>query len=282
MDLITENFNDFQVRILLIDNKEWFIAKDIAEILEYKKTANAIKVHCKKAIEWKDFNKVTDSMTFKLHPQTKLILEPDVWRLIIKSEMPEAERIEEWIFEEVLPSIRKTGSYSLPKKSKDVDLDKLKKRVELIHFATNLVIDYKKSFFEIGITRQEELGITVNRAVAKDSTVDFLEIAEKKGLSTTEKYFTVTELCEIVRNGDFSEEAKKVVSTKKGDKPRPQNLNKILEKEGFQFRENEIWKTTEKGQEFSDFVQNKSQYSEKTVFHTVWKKEILNKLFSKK
>jgi prophage antirepressor-like protein len=177
MDLITKNFNDFQVRILLIDNKEWFIAKDIAEILEYKKTANAIKVHCKKAIEWKDFNKVTDSMTFKLHPQTKLILEPDVWRLIIKSEMPEAEKIEEWIFEEVLPQIRKTGSYSL---SETPDLDKLKKRVELIHFATNLVIDYKKSFFEIGITRQEELGITVNRAVAKDSTVDFLEIAKKK------------------------------------------------------------------------------------------------------
>jgi phage regulator Rha-like protein len=65
-------------------------------------------------------------------------------------------------------------------KPQDVDLDKLKKRVELIHFATNLVIDYKKSFFEIGITRQEELGITVNRAVAKDSTVDFLEIAKKK------------------------------------------------------------------------------------------------------
>jgi phage regulator Rha-like protein len=167
-------------------------------------------------------------------------------------------------------------------KSQDVDLSKLKKRAELIHVASNLAVDYEQAYLKVGITRQEELGITVNRAVAKDSTVDFLEIAEKKGLSTTEKYFTVTELCEIVRNGDFSEEAKKVVSTKNGEKPRPQNLNKLLEKEGFQFRENEIWKATEKGQEFSDFVQNKSKHSEKTVFHTVWKKEILNKLFSKK
>jgi phage regulator Rha-like protein len=164
-------------------------------------------------------------------------------------------------------------------KPQDVDLDKLKKRAELIHLASNLAVDYEQAYLKVGITRPQELGITVNRAVAKDSTVDFLEIAEKKGLSTTEKYFTVTELCEIVRNGDFSEEAKKLVSTKNGEKSRPQNLNKILEKEGFQFRENEIWKTTEKGQEFSDFVQNKSKHSEKTVFHTVWKKEILNKLF---
>jgi prophage antirepressor-like protein len=98
---------------------------------------------------------------------------------------------QKWVTREVLPQIRKTGSYSL---SETPDLSKLKKRAELIHIASNLVIDYKKSFFEIGITRKEELGITVNCSVAKDSTVDFLEIAEKKGLSTTEKYFTVTEL----------------------------------------------------------------------------------------
>ncbi|EJF07526.1 hypothetical protein ThvES_00003640 [Thiovulum sp. ES] len=115
--------------------------------------------------------------------------------------------------------------------------------------------------------------------MAKDSTVDFLEIAEKKGVSTTEKYYTVTELCQIVMNGDFSAEAKKLVSTKKGDKPRPQNLNKFLQELGFQTKDEDIWKATEKGQEFSDFVQNKSRHSEKTVFHTVWKKEILNKIF---
>jgi hypothetical protein len=52
-----------------------------------------------------------------------------------------------------------------------------------------------------------------------------------------------------------------------------------LEKLGFQFREDDLWKATEKGEKFSDFQQNKSKYSEKTVFHTVWKKEILNQLF---
>jgi prophage antirepressor-like protein len=273
----TFSFNSNQIRIILINGIEHFVAKDVAELLSYKRPADAVSQHCKRVINF-EIGKVPNANFSSKARIINLIPESDVWRLIIKSRLPEAEKVEEWIMEEVLPQIRKTGSYSV-QKNDESDLEKIKKRAELIHVASNLVIDYKKSFFEIGITRPEELGITVNRAVAKDSTIDFLEIAEKKGLSTTEKYFTVTELCEIVRNGDFSEEAKKLVSTKNGEKPRPQNLNKILEKDGFQFRENEIWKSTEKGQEFSDFVQNKSKHSEKTVFHIVWKKEILNELF---
>ncbi len=60
-------------------------------------------------------NLIGGGETPPLDPQIKLILEGDVWRLIIKSRLPEAEKIEEWIMEEVLPSIRKTGSYSTQK-----------------------------------------------------------------------------------------------------------------------------------------------------------------------
>jgi hypothetical protein len=174
-----------------------------------------------------------------------------------------------------IEEILKTGSYSIPKP----DLEKLEERVRVLEISQQEFKVFEDVFFRLGIERKEELAITTNRAVKKETGVDFLEIAEKKGLSTTEKYYTVTELCQIVINGDFSKEAKKLVSTKKGDKPRPQNLNKLLEKLGFQFREDDLWKATEKGKQFSDFVQNKSKYSEKTVFHTVWKKEILNQIF---
>ena len=78
---------------------------------------------------------------------------------------------------------------------------------------------------------------------------------------------------------DFSAEAKQLVSTKKGDKPRPQDLNKFLQENGYQTKENGIWKPTEKAKYFSDFVQNKSKHSEKTVYHLVWKIEVLEKLF---
>jgi hypothetical protein len=56
-------------------------------------------------------------------------------------------------------------------------------------------------------------------------------------------------------------------------------MNKHLQELGFQTKDEDICKATEKGEKFSDFVQNKSRHSEKTVFHTVWKKEILNEIF---
>jgi prophage antirepressor-like protein len=188
----------------------------------------------------------------------------------IKSER--AKKFRDWAEDLILQKVENEFSQNL-------NLTKLEERARVLEISEKEFGIFERVFYKLGIERKEELAITTNRAVKKETGVDFLEISEKKGLSTTEKYFTVTELCEIIRSGDFSEEAKKLVSTKNGEKPRPQNLNKILESNGFQFRENEIWKATEKGENFSDFVQNKSKHSEKTVFHLTWKKEILNELF---
>jgi phage anti-repressor protein len=165
-------------------------------------------------------------------------------------------------------------------KEQNGGLVSLKERGELITVSKNMFIDFEDVFYRIGITRKEELAVTSNRAVHKETGVDFIELAEKKGLSTPHKYFTVTELCQKVMDSDkFSEEAKKLVSTKRGDKPRPQNLNKILQTNGYQTKVDGIWKPTDKAKDFSDFVQNKSKHSEKTVFHLVWKMEILNIVF---
>jgi phage regulator Rha-like protein len=166
------------------------------------------------------------------------------------------------------------------KPKEDINLDSIKKRTELIISSKDQFIAFEDVFYRIGITRKEELAITSNRAVAKETGVDFIELAELKGVSTPHKYFTVTELCQKVMSSDkFSEEAKKLVSTKKGDKPRPQNLNKLLEENGFQTKVDDIWKPTDKAKDLADFVQNKSKHSEKTVFHTIWKMEILEELF---
>jgi prophage antirepressor-like protein len=211
MNLITKNFNSFQVRILLIDGKDWFVAKDVAELLEYKKTANAIKVHCKKPVEWQEFDKVTNTVTFKLHPQTKLILEPDVWRLIIKSEMPEAEKIEEWIMEEVLPSIRKTGSYSISELPNFSELlsqnEEAKKLVEFL--------EETKPFHLLLL--QKLLG---EKSISSLFQLDF-----------SQTYFLPTELGKL--HGISGREA-----------------NLLLERKGFQEKQDGIWKLTSSGKEF--------------------------------
>jgi hypothetical protein len=78
--------------------------------------------------------------------------------------------------------------------------------------------------------------------------------------------------------GNYSDEVKLSVSTK-NDKPNPRKLNLLLEENGFQEKQGKVWKVTEKGKEFSDFVQNKSRSSEKTVYHLCWKEEVLKELF---
>ncbi|EJF06524.1 ORF6N domain-containing protein [Thiovulum sp. ES] len=189
----------------------------------------------------------------------------------IKSER--AKKFRDWAEDLILQKVENDFSQNL-------NLQKIRERAELLEISEKEFGVFERVFYKIGITRKEELAITSNRAVAKETGVDFIELAEKKGISTPEKYFTVTELCQKVMDSDkYSDEVKKLVSTKAGDKPRPQNLNKILESHGFQEKIDGIWKATEKAKYFSDFVQNKSQYSEKTVFHTVWKKEILKEIF---
>lgn len=98
-----------EVRTLNEDGKIYFVASDIAKRLGYMKPANAISAHCRYTLK--------RSIP---HPQGKgtldvnVIPESDVYRLIIHSKLPAAERFEKWVFDEVLPSIRKTGGYTLP------------------------------------------------------------------------------------------------------------------------------------------------------------------------
>ncbi|MFA6397052.1 MAG: BRO family protein [Sulfurimonas sp.] len=104
------NFNDNEVRCQIINNEPWFVAKDVALLLGYTNPQKAIRDHCKKGILLRDIYRVNDSFTldeFDLQSQTKMIKEDDIFRLIVKSSLPEAERIEEWITKEVLPAIRK-------------------------------------------------------------------------------------------------------------------------------------------------------------------------------
>ncbi|KGB27525.1 antirepressor [Candidatus Liberibacter solanacearum] len=90
-----------------------FVAKDIATSLGYTDTDQAIRNHCDDPLK----RRVTDDLGRKQN--TACIKEPDVYRLIVKSKLPSAESFERWVFEEVLPTLRKTGSYSInPQKPK--------------------------------------------------------------------------------------------------------------------------------------------------------------------
>lgn len=98
------NFEGADVRVVTIDGEPWFVAKDVADLLGYADTDYAIRAHCKASQTW-----AGESSGQVRH--MKIIPERDLYRLVMKSQLPAAERFEEWVVGEVLPSIRKTGGY---------------------------------------------------------------------------------------------------------------------------------------------------------------------------
>ena len=109
-DLSVFAFDSQAVRVVMVDGQPWFVGKDVAEVLSYKDTTNAIKQHCRGV-----GNHHPIVVSLGRNQEVRIISEPDMLRLIVSSKLPAAEAFERWVFEEVLPSIRKTGAYVDPK-----------------------------------------------------------------------------------------------------------------------------------------------------------------------
>lgn len=102
-----------EIRTIEENGKVLFCAKDVASALGYKNTRDAINRHCKGVVKRDGVSQTTNQhgMTTNQIVEMAFIPEGDIYRLAAKSELPGADRFERWIFDEVLPSIRKTGGY---------------------------------------------------------------------------------------------------------------------------------------------------------------------------
>jgi prophage antirepressor-like protein len=114
-----------KVRTADIDSKIYFCGSDVAKALGYARPNDSISAHCRYTVK--------HSIP---HPQSKnkeiemlFISEGDVYRLIAHSKLPSAERFESWIFDEVLPTIHRTGSYIMEGSEKDNELKLLQATV---------------------------------------------------------------------------------------------------------------------------------------------------------
>lgn len=94
------------------DDAVLFCGKDVAEALGYKKPEKAISDHCKRAVMVNIAELGSSYPKTGGNPNMNFIPESDVYRLIMKSRLKTAEKFEEWVCEEVLPSIRRSGMYS--------------------------------------------------------------------------------------------------------------------------------------------------------------------------
>lgn len=101
---VFQNSEFGKLEIMVIDGKEYFPATQCAKALGYVKPADAVRKHCK------GVSKIETPTNGGIQ-KVGYIPEGDLYRLIINSKLPTARKFESWVFDEVLPEIRKTGSY---------------------------------------------------------------------------------------------------------------------------------------------------------------------------
>lgn len=107
------NNADFgDVRTVEKDGNIWFVGKDVAEALGYERPTKAVQDHIDE--EDKDVVPIQDSIGRKQN--TPIINESGLYSLVLSSKLPSAKAFKRWITSEVIPSIRKTGSYNKPSK----------------------------------------------------------------------------------------------------------------------------------------------------------------------
>ncbi len=144
-----------EIRTVTVDGEPWFVAKDIAEILQYTNTQKAIRDH----VDEED--KLTERIVLSgQNREVICINESGLYSLILSSKMPGAKRFKRWVTSEVLPQIRRTGTYQKPMTPQEmmrVQLDMIDDHEERItHLENTMTIDYEQ---------QQELKKTVNKRV---------------------------------------------------------------------------------------------------------------------
>nr|DAI75160.1 MAG TPA: repressor domain protein [Caudoviricetes sp.] len=144
-----------EIRTVTVDGEPWFVAKDIAEILQYTNTQKAIRDH----VDEED--KLTERIVLSgQNREVICINESGLYSLILSSKMPGAKRFKRWVTAEVLPQIRRTGTYQKPMTPQEmmrVQLGMIDGHEERItHLENTMTIDYEQ---------QQELKKTVNKRV---------------------------------------------------------------------------------------------------------------------
>ena len=158
MNKITVFNNDEfgSIRTLVVDDEPWFVGKDIATILGYAKPENAIANHVDD--EDKTSTLIQGSGS-NYKSKAILINESGLYSLILSSKIPSAKKFKRWVTGEVLPSIRKTGSYGKPMS-----------QLEIAQYSINLLIEQERKMKAL----EAQQGEQVKRLDIIDSRLEVL------------------------------------------------------------------------------------------------------------
>ena len=106
-NVINFDFNDKQVRVVELDGNPWFVAKDVFDVLGYPKGSRSYQLN-----QLGDDEKgVLKIQTLRRMHDLRSLSESGLYKLIMRSDKPEAKKFQDWVTRDVLPAIRKDGAY---------------------------------------------------------------------------------------------------------------------------------------------------------------------------
>ena len=213
------NFEGASIRALEINGEPWFVGKDIADALGYADSTTAMRSHCRGV---QKLHPIPD--TLGRMQETRLMAEPDMLRLIVNSTLPAAERFERWVFEDVLPAIRKTGSYTAKAAATPLKATAEAARAfaPLVRVARLLGCD------------KNAAAISANQAIYQMTSINLMQQLGHTHLeaeSQEGQWYTPTELGKVI-----------------GASARGTNL--LLAEAGLQMKLGEKWEATDAGKDF--------------------------------
>lgn len=169
------NFENSDVRTLLVDDTPFFVGKDVADLLGYIRADNAIRAHVD--AEDKLVHRISASGQTR---HMSVINESGVYSLIFRSELPKAKRFKRWVTNEVLPQIRKTGSYQPPTSPMEILELQFKALKETNERVETVVADveYLKNDVKLGAGEYDYISRKVQRKVIQ--TIEVLGYANHK------------------------------------------------------------------------------------------------------
>lgn len=176
------NFEKHEVRTVLVDDEPYFVGKDVAKILGFKDSNNALKQHVDAEDKVIGCQNTTPSFTDRLGraQYPTIINESGVYALIFGSTLPSAKKFKRWVTSEVLPAIRKHGGYLTQEKIEEALLDP----DTIIQLATTLKQEREKvAVLEQQVAEYEPKIGYLDMILATTDTVATSQIAADYGMS---------------------------------------------------------------------------------------------------
>ena len=248
------NYQNKNVRTVEKDGQIWFVAKDVCDVLELTNPTEAIK-----SLDDDEKNTLRISEGIQQNrgnPNVNIISESGLYTLVMRSNKPEAHKFRKWVTSEVLPTLRKTGSYSIPTRETETKPP--------LSVANEILPITERILAAAGI-KGNQLALALDRTAKHYTGVSMLELSGVQlPAPVKEQIMTPTEIGKVL---GYS----------------PRRVNEILAGMGYQHKIAGKWEPLEPGNSFAVMIDVGRQHGNGTpVRQLKWNSSIIQMIKTSK